>query len=161
MSQEYRIIQFTPSDFKDQMSNFWCDVVFEGVSEPCKWVMQAKTIPTIQVGEAVYGHIEQMTSKAGKTYNRFKKDQLPEKAPDPQTPATTHSAPAVDWDAKDRNIRAQFAIKAAIAYGTPETPLADIEASAKAFYAMVDRVAGSNTQNDSEMPEDFLKGIDY
>lgn len=159
MSQDYKVLELKIGNFQDNYGNTWCDMVLEGVGEPVRIVLKDPT--TVKAGDTLYGHIEQAISKANKAYNRFKKDQLPENAPDPQTPVTTHSAPAVDWDAKDRAIRAQFAIKAAIAYGTPETPLADIEASAKAFYAMVDRVAGSNTQDNSEMPEDFLKGIEY
>lgn len=67
------------SDFQDQHGNYWCTAAFEGVSEPVRWVL--KDPMKVHEGETYYGEIKDATSKAGRTYLRFYKQQNPNTAP--------------------------------------------------------------------------------
>lgn len=76
MVLEYTLIDFKPSDFKDDYGNTWCDAAFKGMSEPVKWAVKDPSKPV--VGQNYWGTIDEKTSKAGKTYLRFNKKQPPE-----------------------------------------------------------------------------------
>lgn len=78
MAQDYTISIFKVGDYKDNYGNVWCEVAFEGVSEPARWSMKPESTEKYSVGTKVYGHIEDATSQAGKPYNRFKTDQRPD-----------------------------------------------------------------------------------
>lgn len=93
MSQEYTISIFKPGDYQDTYGNYWCEVAFEGVSEPARWSMKEESVAKYKPGVSVYGHLEEATSKAGKAYNRFKVDQRPEGSQGP----TGASKPQSGW----------------------------------------------------------------
>jgi hypothetical protein len=130
--REYKLIQFKPSDFKDQHGNTWCDVAFEGVSEPVKWVV--KDPSKAEVGKSYYGEIEQKTSKAGKPYQRFYSKTKPEQDSKDEY-----------WEDKNKNIKAQWAIgqavKATEIKADQDGYERDVENLAHTFFSMVDRIA--------------------
>lgn len=132
--QEYKLKDFKDSDFKDQNSNTWCDAIFEGHGEPVKWVV--KDPMKIRVGDSFYGEIKQMTSKAGKQYNRFYRAQKPDH--------TTNAEKDKYWEDKNQTIRAQWAIGQAVSAtemkASDEGYEADVQGLASKFYEMVDRV---------------------
>lgn len=97
MARIYKIVQFKPTDYKDQYENYWCDVAFEGVSEPAKWSMREESVPKWKEGMEVYGHIEEATSRANKPYNRFKTDKVPEGAPEATPASPGGSKPSGGW----------------------------------------------------------------
>ncbi len=141
MAQDYKLLYFKDSDYKDSFGNTWCDASFEGISEPVKWVV--KDVSKIELGKLYYGEITMETSKANKPYRRFRTKQKPEE----NTGSTSSSSVGED-------IRAQFAIKAAVAL--LRNPEADIKEDlvlhwARIFYAMVDKVkqhTGQDTVQD-------------
>lgn len=104
MPQEYIVRAFKAGDFKDNYGNTWCEVAFDGISEPVRWVVQDPS--KVELGQVVYGHIEDATSKAGKPYNRFKTDKREEQA-------STPPARAVALNTEDSIARA-VALKAAV-----------------------------------------------
>ena len=102
MTQEYELVDLRISDFKDDYGNSWVDAAFQGVSEPVKWVV--KDPDTLKVGQKYYGRIDVKTSKAGKTYNRFYKEQKED------TPGTPENA------SKEESIHRSVALQQAVAY---------------------------------------------
>lgn len=139
--QEYELTQFKSSDFKDQNGNIWCDAVFLGIGEPVKWVV--KDPSKVVVGQKYYGKITDETSKANKPYQRFRREKRPEEQ---------QRQGKREWQPRDdMAIRAQWSINAALqAIGKNESGVyddyfADIETYATKFYAMVDRVKGSDS----------------
>jgi hypothetical protein len=76
MAQRYTVRELEKSDFQDMHGNYWCTANLEGVSEPVKWVLKDPT--KIEIGQSYYGEIKDATSKAGKPYLRFYKQQPPE-----------------------------------------------------------------------------------
>jgi hypothetical protein len=138
MPQEYEIIQFKKGDFQDNHGNFWCNVALRGLSEPVMIVVKDPT--KYKDGDKIYGRITQETSKAGKSYQRFRR----EPRPDENTPS--HGSRSYT-PRDDAAIRAQFSIKTAVELlKTPEANVAEdtIEHWAKVFYKMVDRVKDSD-----------------
>lgn len=136
-AQDYKLTKFEPSDFKDDFGNVWCNAEFEGVAGQVRWVVKD---PSAQiVGKTYYGEIRDATSKAGKTYKRFHKEQ-PQDSP--------QGGSGSQWQPRDDNaIRAQWSIGRAvdtIDWKDPELDLAHIlpliERRANAFYDLVDRV---------------------
>lgn len=73
MNKDYKVNQFKPSDFRDQNGNYWCDMALAGVGEPVKIVVKDPT--KFHDGMDLYGKIEEKTSKAGKPYLRFFREQ--------------------------------------------------------------------------------------
>lgn len=123
--QDYIVEDLRVGDFKDNHGNTWCDVVFKEVGEPVKWVL--KDPSKVQVGDSVYGLIEEKESKAGKTYKKFKRGQKPEGE--------------VDWDRKDAMIRYQWAYREALAHfdrTDKKVKLDDIRDLANTLVKMVD-----------------------
>ena len=86
MAQEYEVTWFQPTDFADNHNNYWCNVAFQGVSEPLKWVVKDPT--KVKVGDKVFGEIKEQTSKAGKPYQRFYRAERPD-LPYIHTPLTS------------------------------------------------------------------------
>jgi hypothetical protein len=77
--REYEIVHFEKSDFQDQNGNYWCNVLFKGAaSEPIKIVVKDPTDSVFSVGSILYGRITNETSKAGKPYNRFRREKKPD-----------------------------------------------------------------------------------
>jgi hypothetical protein len=147
---EYKLKNFKVGDFQDQHGNTWCDAILEGVGEPVKWVVKDPT--KVTVGQSYYGEVKEMTSKAGKPYLRFYKQQKPDQAPQTGGQQTDEY-----WEDRNNSIRAQFAIKTAVELlKNPEaTDITEelIEGWAKKFYNMVDRVA---TDKPSEAPKNVV-----
>jgi hypothetical protein len=78
MAQTVTVKDFKIGDFKDQNGNTWCEVEFEEFpGKQIKWVVKDPT--KVRMGDKVYGHTEQKTSKANKPYLRFVRDQNPDK----------------------------------------------------------------------------------
>jgi hypothetical protein len=138
MSMEFKIRSFDvgKEPFVDDHGNTWCTVVFEEIGEPIKWVV--KDPSSVTVGDTVYGRIEDKTSKAGKPYQRFYKEQREE-----SHTGATQDAP-VDWDDKNRTIRAQWAIGQAVSAtelkASDDAYYTDVEHLATQFFSMVERV---------------------
>jgi hypothetical protein len=137
--QEYTVTNFRAGDFTDRNGNKWCNLALEGVSEPLSIVV--KDPSQYQVGMKLYGHIELKQSQQGRTYNRFYRDQKPQWNSTDTKDTTFKSGYTRDDDA----IRAQWAIGQAVQLSVHGTGMEfkDIEASARTFYSMVDRVKGS------------------
>lgn len=146
MAQEYKLLSFKPSDFKDNLDNTWCDAVFDGVGEPVKWVVKDPSKPV--VGQMYYGRIEEKDSKAGKKYQRFyaeKQEQAPAKAEQSDE----------YWNERNANIQAQWAIRESLSkfpegcYEASEadrmTLLHNIRDFAEELFDMVDEVANHRT----------------
>lgn len=91
--QNYKLKDFKVSDFKDDFGNTWCEAIFEGVGEPVKWVLKEPSSVTLDV--EYYGEIKEMTSKAGKPYNRFYRAK-PEDVP--QSRGTQSSSKTLDYE---------------------------------------------------------------
>jgi hypothetical protein len=87
MAKDYRISYFKDSDFKDMNGNTWCDVAFEGVSEPAKIVV--KDPSRFSVGMEVYGELKEATTKNGKPYQRFYREKKEEHT---QTSGSTYDS---------------------------------------------------------------------
>lgn len=167
MAKEYKLVNFKKGDFQDNYGNYWCDAAFEGVSEPVRWVV--KDPMTVEEGELYYGTITQETSKAGKEYNRFRKEQRPEATEQPQLGEQSNRPTEEYWADKQAQIRAQWAIGQAVQlYGMQREQVDEVlkaasqemdditylEKQAKELYAMVDRVKGS----EASMPDMTLGG---
>jgi hypothetical protein len=150
MPQVYEVVAFKKGDFQDQNGNYWCDMALKGISEPVRIVVKDPT--QFHDGMELYGHITDETSKAGKPYRRFRRDKQPD------FHETAGGAPKKsEWIPRDDSaIKAQFAIKAAVAaYAMPtladtlKDPAAldvyfnNVEHFASQFYSMVDRVKDS------------------
>jgi hypothetical protein len=140
MAQEYIITSFKPSDFKDNYGNSWCEVAFEGMSEPARWVV--KDPSRIKVGDVVYGHIEDATSRAGKPYNRFKIDQREDNQSSPQKASTGYSESPEKQDSIYRSVALN---NAAVVYGgVSKLLIGEILQTADKFYLWL--------KNESEDP---------
>lgn len=131
MAQEYKVVQFKKGDFQDNYGNWWCDMVLEGFGEPVKIVV--KDPMQFEDGMTLYGSIEQKTSKAGKQYNRFKREQKPD----------TEEKEAY-WQEKNMSIRAQWAIGQAVSVHADN--IEKVETLANELFEMVDRVSGNVEQ---------------
>ena len=145
--QDYTIIQFKKGDFQDNHGNYWCDAVFKGVGEPVKMVVKDPTSFTDNM--SVYGEIKQLTSKAGKEYNRFYRSPKPEtdESTSDSKVATTSTTKS-NWTPRDDDrIVAQWAIGQAVQFestrNNTKINTEDIEKTAKDFYSMVERVKTS------------------
>jgi hypothetical protein len=73
MAKDYTVNQFKVGTFTDPNGNTWCDMALQGVGEPVKIVVKDPT--KFHDGMELYGKIEEKTSKAGKTYLRFYREQ--------------------------------------------------------------------------------------
>lgn len=77
-AQEYEITEFRKGDFQDNYGNTWCDMVLLGVGEPVRIVVKNPLDEQYTVGNKLYGEIKEVTSKAGKAYKRFYREERPE-----------------------------------------------------------------------------------
>ncbi len=140
MAQEYTVTQFKIGDFQDNYGNTWCDMAIQGFGEPVRIVV--KDPLSVKEGDTLYGEIKEMTSKAGKPYNRFYREQR-------EDAQQQNFGTKKEWQPRDdAAIKAQFAIKAAIAYQPAGAPIKDVEEAAKSFYEMVNRVKGVSPQTE-------------
>lgn len=159
MAQEYKLthVQIDKEPFVDQHGNTWLTVAFEGISEPVKWVVKDPT--RLVVGDSYFGEVNEVTSKAGKPYRRFKKVSQEETNPGKSYTGSTQKK---EWQPRDDSaIQAQWAIGQAVQLiGSKITANKDgadlepIEACAKRFFAMIDRVKNSPTENGSKEDRD-------
>ena len=121
MAQEYKVLQFKKGDFQDAHNNYWCDMALEGFGEPVRIVV--KDPMQYHDGMTLYGEVKTQTSKAGKEYNRFYREQRPETATPP-----SGGKPQNDQYWEDRNdaIKAQWALgRAYEKHGATKDALAD------------------------------------
>ena len=146
MIQNYTLKTFVPSDFKDDYGNTWCNATFEGVGEPVKWVLRDPTKPVL--GQEYYGEITEETSRKGGKYLRFRPKNAEDQAAPSDKPTEEY------WDAKNAQIKAQWAIGQAVQIFTYEQTekqvvgLGGIESTAKELFEMVDRVKEGMTGYD-------------
>ena len=134
--QDYKLTSFKEGDYKDNYGNAWCDATFEGISEPCKWVV--KDPSRITVGATYYGIIADKTSKSGKTYRRFTKK--------PKEEVTQKSE--VNWDLKDARIQYQWAVGRSLEHFASKGEdyvLGQVKDLAIGLSAMVDELATNKT----------------
>lgn len=125
--QELKIIHLDPGTqpYFDQNGNQWVNVLFEGFqNEPIKWVV--KDLSQYQVGQTIYGHIEQKTSQAGKPYNRFYRDQKPDYGQATQAGAVAGSKYQPRDDNTQESIARSVALKAAVDF-TPTAGMNDLQ----------------------------------
>ena len=137
---DYRLIELRKGDFQDNHGNWWCDVSFEGVSEPVKWVI--KDPLKITEGEVYQGEIKEQTSKAGKPYQRFYRSFDDNKT---SNFGSSSGSPKQDdgyWEDKNAAIKAQWAIGQAVSHlgQKDNVKLEQVETLAKALYDMSERV---------------------
>lgn len=152
MAKEYELTAFdTGKDpYVDGHGNTWCTAVFLGEGEPVKWVVKDPT--AIKVGERYYGSIIEQTSKANKTYLRFKREQRPDGAVSPENNKPTEEY----WENKQSQIKAQWAIGQSVQLVLPylkegTKPFMEaVESQAKELYAMVDRVANPEEVDEND-----------
>ena len=143
MSQEYKVIQLSQDKAKEWNGPngviFYKKAKLEGHEKPVE--IGKKTKDGLKVGDTIYGHIE----ATDYVTDKFKSDSRPQAQASSQAPKQTDEY----WADKDAGIKAQFAIKAAIAYTAVVYNKDDaekldtegnIERLAKDFFAMVDRV---------------------
>lgn len=143
MAKEYELTAFDTGKTPhiDGYGNTWATAVFLGEGEPVKWVV--KDPATIKVGQKYYGTITEETSKAGKTYLRFRREKVPEA---PQ--GVSNDKPTEEyWENKQAQIKAQWAINQSREYIQHKlgdgSSLEEILDTAKLFYGMVDQVVNS------------------
>lgn len=136
--QELKIVHLDPGTqpYFDQNGNQWVNVLFEGFqNEPIKWVV--KNVSQYQIGQTVYGHIEQKTSQAGKPYNRFYRDQKPDYGQAAQAGAVAGAKYQPRDDNTQESIARSVALKAAVDYrnGTDRNSASDVLRDAETFLA--------------------------
>jgi hypothetical protein len=139
MPQDYEVLQFKAGDYQDNNQNFWCDMALRGVGEPVRIVVRDPS--QFHDGMTLYGKVTEETSRAGKSYLRFRREQKPEQTT-PQVVAlgATPPAPKTEWQPKDQNaIRAQWAIGQACGLCDKFEPNAILQV-AQTLYEMVDVV---------------------
>lgn len=153
MAQEYEVLQFKKGDFQDNYGNYWCDMALKGVGEPVRIAVKDPT--QFQDGMTLYGSVETKTSKAGKEYLKFKREER-EEDPDQQTDKPKQSDEY--WEDKNLAIKAQWAIGQAIKLQTAFSQQkndpaslrsSEVEDTAKYLFKMVARVKATNV-GDSE-----------
>lgn len=108
MAQEYTVLQFKKGDFQDNHGNYWCDMALEGVGEPVRIVV--KDPMQYSDGMVLYGEVKEMTSKAGKPYNRFYREQRPDGASPTQTSLPKAQQSDQYWEDRNDAIKAQWAL---------------------------------------------------
>lgn len=158
MAQEYKLthVQIDKEPFVDQHGNTWLTVAFEGISEPVKWVV--KDPSRLVVGDSYFGEVNEVTSKAGKPYRRFKKVSQEETNPGKSYTGSTQKK---EWQPRDDSaIQAQWAIGQAMSFFTAKSngkqiAEPEVEEMAKRLFAMIDRVKqGTPTENGSKEDRD-------
>lgn len=90
MAQDYILRSFKKGDYQDAHGNYWCTAALEGIGEPVKWVV--KSPQSIQEGQTYYGEVKELTSKAGKSYLRFYKQQKADGEPNVNNTADKRSS---------------------------------------------------------------------
>lgn len=117
--QDYTLKSLKISDFKDDHDNTWCDAIFAEYGEPVKWVLKEPL--SIREGVKYFGHVEVKTSKAGKPYNRFYRDKLPETAPATTGAGSTWVESPEKQESINRSVSLNNAVLSALHLGL-ETP---------------------------------------
>lgn len=137
-SKDYEVSSFKPGDFVDPHGNYWCEAAFKGVSEPVRWVVKDPT--SVQVGQVVYGRVTDETSKAGKPYLRFRREQKEDNERTTQT-----YAPKKEWQPRDDDrIAAQWALgRSYEKHGATTEAIVD----AQWLYKNIATVSGSEINN--------------
>lgn len=149
MAQDYKIKDVKKNEvWSNDYGQFQSYALsLEGVGEP---VSLNRKIPIKEepvIGSTIYGSLELMTSKSGRTYYKFKTEKKDE--------PTYQKVEQNDeyWQERNDSIKAQFAIKAAVELlKNPEADIAEdtIEHWAKKFFDMVDRVATDRPASSSD-----------
>lgn len=161
MAQEYEVTQFKKGDFQDPHGNYWCDMALKGVGEPVRIVVKDPT--QFHDGMSIYGNITDETSKAGKPYQRFRREQRPDDEQPSKPPVTyTKDKPTEEyWEDKNSAIKAQWAIGQAIklqtAFAVQKKDPAllaskEVEDAAKYLFGMVERVKGTEAPKAPSSP---------
>ena len=160
MAADYRVKTVRATGEPDQygVTNYW--VGFEGHQNDV--LIRAKNAP--EVGGMEYGTVSQETSKAGKQYFKFKREQRDGGNFHSEAPSTSFKGKR-EYTDHHESIKAQWAIgQAVIAYNASNNDelgphMNVIEGYAKDFYAMVDRVKGSDPKEERGI-EDKPTGYD-
>lgn len=165
MAQQVTVKDFKIGDFKDKNGNTWCEVEFEEFpGKQIRWVVKDPT--KVRMGDKVYGHTEQKTSQAGKSYLRFVRDQNPDK------PVGQSGGGGGHYQPKDEHAIAKaVALKAAVdfhAHGTKKDTnavLADadlfltwLETDDKKLDTSPDPMDGVHANNPMNAAEQFVQG---
>lgn len=163
--QEYELIDLKVSDFEDNFSNKWCEATFKGVSEPVKWVI--KDPSTITLNATYWGEIKEMTSKAGKPYNRFyraKPEDVPQSTQSPSR-ASSGSSKTLDYEpstnarwAIGMAYRAYVSVTGSIESAGGDFPFDLIEQHAIELVSMFERVKDGKQSIDSLIKSDVPSG---
>jgi hypothetical protein len=111
MAQTYKLTGFEKGDFQDNHGNYWCTAVLQGIGEPVKIVVKDPT--KYHEGMELYGNVEEKTSKAGKPYLRFYREQHPD-----QQTGGSHSGGKKSGGYDSDGQKQGMAIKAASDYVT-------------------------------------------
>lgn len=151
MASDYRVKTVKATGEPDQygVTNYW--VGFEGHQNDV--LIRAKNAP--EVGGMEYGTVSQETSKAGKQYFKFKREQKDGGNFHSEAPSTSFKGkPKSEYVDHHESIKAQWAIGQALSKfkeGCYEcsgadrvTLLSNIEDFAKELYEMSERVAGND-----------------
>lgn len=153
--QEYILKDFKVSDFKDDYGNTWCEAIFEDVGEPVKWVL--KDPASVTLGVAYYGEIKEMTSKAGKPYNRFyraKPEDVPQKAAQGASKVLDYEPSTNARWAIGMAYRAYIQVTGSIDSASGDFPFEEVEKHAKELVSMFERVKDGKTSIDSMIKSD-------
>jgi len=76
MARDYEVLDFKKGTFKDDYGNWYCNMALKGVGEPVTIAVKDPT--QFETGMTLYGTIETKTSRAGKEYLKFKREQKEE-----------------------------------------------------------------------------------
>lgn len=146
MAQEYTVREVKTTGQQDDNNNDMLWVTFEGIQDNA--LMFARKHPEVQGKE--YGEIVKQKSKAGKEYYRFYRKQREEGHQAQQN--SFKGSEKKEWQPRDDDrIVAQWAIGQAVAAYTKTghpVDFKEIEEWATKFYAMVDRVKGSESKSE-------------
>ena len=155
MAQEYTVANVQVGDAKDQHGNSWVALHFEGVAESASALM--KNIP--EVGQRLYGSITTETSKAGKQYKRFRREQRPENEGGVQSNWTSTKdlmGKAAESASKTDSINRAVALKAAVEGKYSDEPEKTIEV-AKYFLEWLN---GDLDKTNVEKVQDVIPGAE-
>jgi hypothetical protein len=123
----------------------------DGIGEPVQINKQLPMRQEPKIGDTIYGYLTEETGKEGRIYYKFH----PKTKQDFRNPQTSFvPTEKKEWQPRDDDaIRAQWAIGQAVQVYTAQISAKEadlssadkIEENAKKFYAMVDRVKGSES----------------
>lgn len=150
--QEFEIKNFQKGDFVDDHGNYWCSMALAGVSEPVRIVV--KDPMQYRDGMTLYGHISDETSKAGKPYLRFRKDQRDEHQKPNQAPGEAGTPVSYEQrqDNTQESIARSVALKAAVDFVNKHSEPSDVIMVAEQYLAWLTKTPIEGKASVAQLP---------